>query len=347
MMKTTEKKVSEFQLRDRKASTGTEVDENLLNKRARILWRRYSECSERFDASLKPFVQKYFHERSNRPFFLSLNAVAPISLCHAFGVYDEKLVFEIGLAHLHLDHFTQVLDDSTDENDAPPEFLHLSHSLLMMGLAHYRNFLGHDEDGLRDIESQIEDVMRCERYLWSCKNEESVFNEDKLNELAGRGGIGECIGIALGSLTGDKAKTLEVNSALSATAKGIQLCDDLLDWQTDYEEGTNTWPISCSLQSLLERKVKPAPSTIAFEMVNFGAFEMVMQRALQELEIGANSFIAAGASTLGNSILGIMQSAKHLLSEVNLLRVDGTSDPQKLHIELQKLLKESDVRMQH
>ena len=309
-MKATREEVCSTKLQKRASSAWTGVGKNLAENQARLLWKKYSECWKHFDTSLHPFLQRYFDERSNRPFFLSLNAVAPISLCHAFGVHNEKTVFEIGLAHLYLDHFTQVLDDSTDEDNAPPELLHLSHSLLMAGLSHYRNCLGHNENALREIEAQIEYVMKCERKLWSCKNEKVFFDESNLNELAGRGGIGGCIAIALGYLTCDKTKILEVNSALSAIAKGVQLCDDLLDWQTDYEEGTNTWPISCSLQSLAEQKVESVPSTIAFEMVNSGVFKMVMKRAIHELEIGANGFTAAGASALGKSIQGIIQSAK-------------------------------------
>lgn len=332
---------------DKAESRFVDIEDKGTEKRARLLWNEYHSFCQQFDTSLQPFTERYFAERGNRPIFVSLNAVAPISFCHAFEVTNEQTVLEIGLAHLNFDHFTQVLDDLTDEEDSPPELLHLSHQLFMAGLSFYRRSLSQNHNAMREIEVHLEKVMKSERKLWACKNEGVFFNEDKFSELAGRGGIGKCIVIALGHLTDNQSKAEEFCAPLDSTAIGIQLCDDLLDWQTDFDEGTRTWPISCCIQNLLKRNIKPTKDTIAFEMIHFGIFEKVMNRASQELEIGAKGFAELGAVTLSNSLLGVRRSARLLMSNVDLLRASGSYDSHETLNKFEELISKWDVRMMH
>lgn len=105
-----------------------------LEKSAQLIWHQYMRDTRSEFGIIVPIVDEYFVERANQPFFLSLNAIAPVALSYAFGITSDRDVQAITLGHLYLDHFTQVLDDATDRGHLDPRALHLSHLLLMRGL---------------------------------------------------------------------------------------------------------------------------------------------------------------------------------------------------------------------
>lgn len=321
-----------------------------VHKRARVLWQDYKELCATFDSSFQSRLNRYFYEKCDFPFTISLSSFAPVSLCYALGVREESVVRSIGLANICLDHFAQVLDDCTDEGYSTPEDLHLSHKLLITGISYYRDCLNGNEQAMREIECNIERVMAAERSLWRCKRG-GKFGVENLRELADRGMMANCMVIALKHITDCNDSTAGFSEALAAAAVGIQLCDDVLDWEADLKEGTMTWPLTIGGLGHLEKRTDIDKASASAQLLSSRALESILREGVIELIYASEKFESLQCKDLADLLFKLARSGESAETKIRALRKKSeeytAGDSINVYEHLRCILEDCDLRLQH
>ncbi|KKP88449.1 MAG: hypothetical protein UR93_C0013G0009 [Berkelbacteria bacterium GW2011_GWA2_35_9] len=166
----------------------------------------------------------------------------PIFAGEVFKV-DEKAILEIGFTHIVFDHFTHVLDDLTDETvKNQPEMLHLSHSLLALGLERTALL-----PGGHHVREYLQDALSGERYLWRHHGEIIAYTDEDFAQTARRGALAKtALALCAGHADADKHDPIlhQVERAVDSLSVALQLTDDLVDWKEDLQNRIFTYPLT-------------------------------------------------------------------------------------------------------
>jgi hypothetical protein len=217
---------------------------------ARKAWKHYNQWVSGSFPELRDVAARYVFERtSTNNDAVPLNALVPYLLAEPFEFQNTEIQEQVTLANLCFEHFTQALDDSTDEKRVPSaRQMHLSHHLLAKGFLMYLQLSSAQEGFAARLESYFEEAMEAERFLWRHKGRVMPYTEGDFAMIGRRCALFKASAAIYADLTKNWGFLAELEVGLDAAATGIQLVDDLIDWQGDFTEGYYTYPAVRALE---------------------------------------------------------------------------------------------------
>ena len=184
----------------------------------------------------------------------SLVTYSSFLIAEPFGVDNYETVRETGLAALCFDHFTHLLDDATDSNDASPKKsalrYHAATTLFLKGIRIAHELVDDPENFNLMLDNYWQQASLGERHLW--RHHKTVFPYDSQDmEMLGKRGSMAKIPIAVYSgVNGREERIKPLEDAIENTAIAIQLLDDLFDWKEDLRDSIYTQPIVLATQKV-------------------------------------------------------------------------------------------------
>jgi len=310
------------------------------------IWSVYVKQAHSLDKNLSGVAVAYINERdyvdiTDPP----LSVLVPVLLAEAFGVHDIVKVEKVVLASLAIDNFSHLLDDSTDS--APTSFpgtqSHLSHLLLSRATAAFVSLSSHPETFSAWFDRYLFETMTGEQALWCHRNAICEYSELDYQFMANRGSL-VCICAAIYADISDKWHLLApIEKGLRDAAVGIQLIDDLLDWENDLRDGIYTQPLVKAFKKINLEKALNEPTAIFSELFIAGAADGVIQRAAGYFASASCHFEGIGATGLKLASDDLRKTVEGMLSSIQDARASGDI---RLSHEVMMITK-TIVRMQH
>ncbi len=308
-------------------------------------WHEYYAIVQALDSDLRlaarPYLQTFSHSDKRKP---PLASHFPVVLAEAFQIELGDLTHTAAVANLCIDHFTQLLDDIADSpGTAVGVASHLSHCLLVEGLSRYLMTARRRETLELRLRGYLDEAMRAERAVWSHKGTIRDFDDDDFHMIALRGSLAKCNAAFFADATGDVTVLVEVERAIESLSLGIQLLDDLLDWQDDLRNRIYTYPIVLAFAEhaigpedpLLEQKVEASMESppIARRLISM---------ATSKLRDASERFSRVGSHVLAALIDQWVTSLTGILNVLSESSCDNAPAPGQRR--LRELL---DRRLQH
>ncbi len=216
-------------------------------------WLQYQGFLAKDTRGLALSSRRYFEERSSG---LPLAAALPIALAEPCGIDDPQVRQDVALICLCFDHSAQLLDDATDKKGGIliPD-LHLQNRLLMLGLQRCAKLAdqfrsGESEAFITAVHSQIETSMQAERSIRLRQEEGQILHKHGFSILAQRCSYLQIPLVLYGHIGSGFSNFRQLSEGINQAALGIQLLDDLYDWESDLQEGTLTHLLSMIRQHI-------------------------------------------------------------------------------------------------
>ncbi len=314
------------------------------------VWRDYVDCLSASYDDLGEVRKRYLLRPGDASAgVLPLNALVPLLLSEPFGIQHTETRERVARANLYLDHFTQVLDDTTDVmGEASPFALHLSHHLLAKGMCLYLGLTTDAHSFSHILEGYFEEAMGAERYLWRHHGKIASYDDTDFAMIGRRCALMKASGAIYADLSGNCGPLDAIERGLDAAATGVQLVDDLIDWYDDFSEGIYTHPYvlafeSCGCSSLSDVEPKKIEKVLFCD----GPADEVLGLAKHFFDEGVKHFDSAGASGMVFLIQDLMSSllnVQQAVSELKQLGSSGVVSEGGLTVHLRGSL---DVRLMH
>jgi len=167
-------------------------------------------------------------------------------LAEPFGIRDWHLVEEATFASLCLDVFAHAIDDIADESEGDRIVLaHVGSLLLARAAQGYARLVGGDQAFWACWERYLREASEAERFLHQHRYS---FEQISLEMLGQKSSLINTSVALYATLTGRWNLCEPLEHGLMAVATGIQLIDDLLDWEEDITSGVDTYPLTLAAQ---------------------------------------------------------------------------------------------------
>lgn len=202
------------------------------------------------DDELRDIAEEYVAERlqSTEP---QLPVMIPYCLAEVFGIYEPETKSRALLLTLLVDHFTHVIDDVTDEknNDKGTKRMHLA-SILHAKVSSTLNTLTDDPLlGSRMWQKYLSEASEGERYLLRHHGLLRQYTDMDFLMMAKRGGAAKITAWVFANIARKQGLLPLAEQGIDAASTGIQIIDDLLDWEEDFRAEIITWPIVLALSN--------------------------------------------------------------------------------------------------
>lgn len=209
-------------------------------------------------------------------------------LTEPFGIRDANVIEEATYASLCLDVFSHAVDDVTDDPNSDRVLLvHIGSLLLAEAAGTYARLVANHARFWSYWHHYLKRSSEAELLLQ--KNGDIAVTNVAL--LGQKSSLINMSAVAYACLTNRYELLDPINRGLMAAAIGIQLIDDLIDWQQDSRDGTSTYPIALAQQR---------SATSLHEVFNSGPlFLEVLELATNNLLEGERAFKAIGAFSMG------------------------------------------------
>lgn len=258
--------------------------------------------------SHRKFIEYTQHIITTDPVFLSLGmdhsklhlSVEPRAtvylaslLAEPFGNFDADFITQATFACLCLDGFSQIVDDITDNSSSQVGALtHVSSILLGKAAQRYALLTGGNELFWYCWERYLEEASEAEKYLWKYRNRISTFEANDFTMMGQKSALINMSAALYASKT-NKWEILDaVEAGLKKVAVGIQIMDDLFDWEEDEKAGINTYPLFLAKQHINS-------TTSLSESINSNVVLLnVLVAAKQYLTQAKNQFAPLGANSM-------------------------------------------------
>ncbi len=265
---------------------------------------RYQEELSFVDAELQKIVKEHIDERKAKE--APLIAVLPHLVAEAFGIHDKKYIFGIAGLALRIDHFCHLIDDCTDlirEDKMYVARLHLA-SAVLANIGSAINAVADDVLAAnRAWERYLSDASEAERYLLRHHGSRVEYTDRDFMMMARRAGLVKMIVWISAEKAGNGELLTSMEDALDNVAVGVQILDELLDWEEDYREQIYTWPICLALAGRNTSSGQRPTALVLQELIFGGSIvEKVLSVAQVYFERGRRSLDLIGCTT-GSSVL--------------------------------------------
>ena len=268
----------------------------------------------------------------------------PILLAQVFGVTDPALIEKVTIANLNLDHFSHLVDDTADSPSSnSPIRSHLSHLLLSRATASLLSLSSHPATFSQWFDRYLLEATMGEQALWSHHKVANEYTQQDYDSLAHRGGLIKASAAIYADLT-DRWQILDsVERGLCAASIGIQLIDDVMDWQDDLHQGIYTQPLVAAFQIVGVETALRNPSTVNQAIVRDGAADAVIRLAAKYFDDASRYFERVKADSLKMTTVEFSNELRDLLLILAKTRKDTAVIPDFRTMLQKKLV----IRMQH
>jgi hypothetical protein len=228
-----------------------------------------------------------------------------------FGVKDWGLIEEATFASLCLDVFSHAVDDIADDPDSDNILLaHVGSLLLAKAAQVYAQLVAGDKRFWGCWERYLEQASEAERCLRQHRVDRlSSFEPTSFVMLGQKSALINMSAALYASLTEGWDLLEPLEQGLMAVATGIQLIDDLIDWEQDAMSGTYTYPLVLATQRWNEGRL--LQDSISFDSV----FVEILDLARMKMEEGKVYCKGVGAYRMVSfvdSLIGRLEDAKKL-----------------------------------
>ena len=236
------------------------------------------------------------------------SAYLPCLLAEPFGLTKPLVVEEAAFANLCLDLFSRAVDFSTDNAKmSDPTLIHLGSLCMGKAAQIYGNLLPRGDAFWKYWEQYLKEASESERFLWRHRASVVPFGKLDFTALGRKSALIKTTAAFYASLTNRWGNLDEVENGLDATATGVQIMDDLLDWEEDLEAGIYTFPLVLAKENL-------SPTQSVEHAINSPNVVIpVLCAAIESLTLGRRHFENVHAKSLVafiNALLGNIQDAK-------------------------------------
>lgn len=239
------------------------------------------------------------------------SAYVPVLLAQSFGITKWQIVHEATFANFCLDFFSRSIDAATDRSDMNPLTLHLGSLCLGKAAQVYGEFVTRNDGFWKFWEQYLNEASEAERVLWSHRNAIISFSRRDLELLGQKSALLKMSGAIYASLTNRWEILDTIENGLMSTASGVQIADDLLDWEQDFRAGIYTYPLVVAHEKRL------ADQSIESSINSTDVLRMVLDMATQKLEYGKVLFQKVHAISMVLLIDTLLKSVEEV--KINVL----------------------------
>lgn len=154
------------------------------------------------------------------------------------------------------DYFCRAIDAATDEKFNVMESVHSGALALAMGATRASALLGDATQFLTAAERYLAQASEGERHLWKHHNKGACFDETDIWMLGRKNAVMKVAPALCVALTDNWAILPALENVMDHVAVGVQLIDDVLDWEEDYLHGYFSLPLrvadACNAANALE-----------------------------------------------------------------------------------------------
>lgn len=287
----------------------------------------YLAAIDKLPSSLRETASLHYNERLARanPAPL-LGEYAPWLIADILGISDREPVRRIVSAWLQIYFFTMLLDDIIDDNSRSktPEDLLTAMLLLQKGVAGL--YAGTDVPKVLsdNYDSAFAETANAALTEFSQhRNRVKAFTSDDINNIGQKLAILKICVEAFSQISGETLDRKRwLHSVLSRLATGIQLLDDLTDWEEDLAQGNMTFLLTSSACDS-DNYTGPVSGSqgvnqTLLNLLLSGALEKTIAAALRELLIVKKSLEDISIKTDSRTFL-FVESLTCSCSEVQIV----------------------------
>lgn len=317
---------------------------------ARNVWKEYeSRISARFP-EFKSISKEYFENRSKSSLpYPPLNAYVPLLIAEPFGLDNSEIPYKVALANLYLDHFTQVLDDATDNKIKPSSLqLHFSHHLLMEGTKCYLKQALDSDNFIKKIDYYFEEAMQAERFLWRHHMNILPYENIDFTMIGQRCALVKISTALFADITSKYSLQNILEIGIDSLSTGIQIVDDLIDWKEDWKAGIYTYPIVLAMNNL-DRSDVSSCDELEIEHAIFSneLSDKILFKVQDYFEVALQQFKLAEATSMVLLTNDLITSVKHIITTLTQIRRTYPDFKKLDQSIIDVLLKTLDVRLMH
>jgi hypothetical protein len=286
---------------------------------ANSIWLEHKNFVAGLDMSLRRVVNEYVDEREGKQIRWHSNVLLPILLNEIFKIDDAETLRVVCLAYISFDHFTHLLDDIADERREDKCLLaHASHILINRGRSLY---LGASSDAMRVsslIDQYTSEAMAAERHLWNRSGNSAAYNAVDFEALSRRGSLVCLLVMIYCDYSAQWCRFEDLADMVKAAVVGMQLLDDVVDVEKDFNNGIYTAPIADVLRKFSEsERTFLKWSDVAYALLNNGKLTETIKCAIGYLENARIACLYHGATLLASQLATTQAEAKDLVSSIH------------------------------
>ncbi|MBI5818671.1 MAG: hypothetical protein HZA88_06760 [Verrucomicrobia bacterium] len=255
------------------------------------------------------------------------NLLVPFLLNEVFGISDVAKLSALCAAYLACDHFTHLLDDVADERNREDLAMlaHASHVMLSRGRMLYLSITSDAVFFLELFEGYVEKAMQGERWLWKRAGNVAPYNRVDLEMLRVRASMLDACVVAYCDVS-DRWNLLDrLQRGLAEVVVGVQLLDDVVDVQKDFNNGIYTMPLAAALTGVKAAAV--SWDIAATGLLSGTAWTDSISLAQSYLDRGCAALEESGLRSLSDAVRGIAGSASLLTRAIRRGRTKAHLNP--------------------
>src|ERR1035437_6034440 len=233
------------------------------------------------------------------------SAYLPLLLAEPFQINEPFIVNEAAFANLCLDVFSRAVDCCTDNpKGSDPILIHLGSLCMGKAVQVYGNLLPRGDGFWKYWEQYLKEASLSEQFLWRHRGSFVPFGEDDFAMQGTKSSLIKVSAALYASLTNRWGILDEIEIGLNAIATGVQIIDDLLDWEEDLGARIYTFPL------VLGQRNRIRGQSLAQSVNSPYVVTVVLRTAMDNLEIGKQHFEKVNASSMVSFIDALLRSIR-------------------------------------
>lgn len=258
-------------------------------------WRDpVKECVDNYEAYLRglPMSEGLLAQRRARwvepfgpmPYYL------PFWLSEVFPQVLPEEVHHVAIVNVFLYHYYTIKDDAMDLKHLDVKATLIADVILGEALRRLAEAGVVDSMFYRDLSRYMNEAVHAELRL--IDHGDTPFSEDDFDALGRKASLAKVSVSALATINKDRHLYPTIEQGLDHMAVGVQLLDDLVDWDEDLRSGRFTYPLYLAHDLILECSM--GKDQIPANRVA----EKVLKRVESSFAEASGCFYRAGATTL-------------------------------------------------
>ncbi|MFC2108092.1 hypothetical protein ACFLS5_01360 [Candidatus Bipolaricaulota bacterium] len=208
------------------------------------IWGAYEDLTNGLESDLRKVAEGYLAERCPDRAVPFVSLLAPVLFAEPFGVRDQDVIIQTGIAGLCFDHFTHLVDDITDKPGGSDLLsVHLGSLLLARGMAICCELVSDSGAFVDSWQAYLHEASEGERFLWRHRGILKPYRDVDLVMLGRRGSLAKTSAAVFAGVSGRWELLSQIEDAVNSAATAIQIVDDYLDWEEDLTGAMFTYPI--------------------------------------------------------------------------------------------------------
>jgi len=247
-------------------------------------------------------------------------------LAESFGITDRYVIEEATFATLCLDVFSHAIDDIADDPNSDNILLaHVGSLLLAKAAQTYAQLVAGNKRFWECWERYLKEASEAERFLRQDRDRFAPFEQTSFVMLGQKSALIKMNVALYASLTDGWNLQEPLEGGLMAVAAGIQLIDDLIDWEEDLDSGIHTYPVVLTTQRYHTAKSLHDTTNSSPVVVE------VLDVAKLKMEEGNRLFMAMGAFSMVRFVDSLIRRLEEARTQVK-----WSSEPQTLMSEIRR-----------